>query len=321
MFARLPAPIIGEHVNGILARYCVWEGNRSFRRVIRSVTSSDYELNNKYFWRENFETIWGGYEGILPREQLLASHTAFHFNSRFLPKVLVQDICEAATNQTLSFSGVKNIAYNNVWRWCPICVEQDKLNLGTRYWHVIHQIPTILRCPTHEVKLKYGCTCKGYHLTKLANHPLPPNDKKCPLCHKIIQTDIVGLSDEELWLELLTLEVLKKKPQSRLNKIKNALKVALTLPNSAEKLSKSHRVSLRKYQSVLDYLVLDWHYKNFFEFPNFNHESSTSPFCINLNMLIYSNKYFAPLSYIASLRMFYSQSEVENILLGEHCGL
>lgn len=317
----LPVPIIGEHVNGVLARYCVWEGHTAFRKLIRSVTTKDIQLNNKYFWRENFEAIWRLYGGILSREQLLASHTAFLFNSIFLPEEILQTITRGPLHKSLSFNGVKNIKYNNVWRWCSKCIEEDKLKVGSRYWHVVHQIPTILRCPIHGAKLNYGCACKNFYFNKLANYPLPPRDNICPSCHKIIQTDIVDLSDEELWLESFTLKALKKKPQSRLIDIKKALKSALALPNYEGSLSKADRMLIREYQHALEYLVLDWHYESFFEFPNFENSIYKPPICINLFMLIYSEEFFAPLSYIASLRMFYSQSEVEKILLGESCGL
>ncbi len=182
-------------------------------------------------------------------------------------------------------------------------------------------MPSILRCPVHLIELNYGCVCKVYHLTKLANFVLPPKNDRCPLCNKNIPIHALELSEEELWLESLSIRALTSKAQSRLIEIKIALKRALSLPDNKQHLLKNHRSRLKEFQSALEYLVLDGYYKRYFEFIDYNYDSPIVPHCINLLLLIYSEKYFPPLSYIASLRMFYTQREVENILLGDCRGL
>jgi hypothetical protein len=40
------------------------------------------------------------------------------------------------------------------FRFCPVCVTNDRKELGETYWHRLHQLPGILTCPRHNVFLE-----------------------------------------------------------------------------------------------------------------------------------------------------------------------
>jgi hypothetical protein len=67
--------------------------------------------------------------------------------------------------------------------------------------------------------------------------------------------------------------------------------------------------------------VLDGPYSDYFIFESYNHSNPIAPYCINLGLLIYSEACYPPLSYLAALRIFYKQTEVEKLLFGEADGL
>lgn len=321
MFSGLPAPIPDEHIHSVLARLNTLEGIGDFRNTINAFISSDGQLNNKYCWRSNYEELWEVFDGILSRNQLLAKHTPFYFDSKFLPVALVERIGAKPLFEQKCFKGLKNIKFSHVWRWCPKCVIEDVEREGSRFWHVIHQIPTLLRCPEHKVALEYSCLCGEYKLNKLTKFQLPPKDNICPVCSQLMSFNKIGLEDEQHWLESLTMSLMCLPPASQIESIKAKLRYALNLPASKERLSRHNRQKLKEYQDVLEYLALDGPYAEYFLFESYNHSNPIAPYCINLSLLIYSDACYPPLSYIAALRIFYKQAEVEKILLGEAYGL
>ena len=321
MFCGLPAPISGEHIHSVLARLNTLEGLGDFRNTISAFISNDGQLNNKYCWRSNYEELWVVFDGILTRNQLLEKHTPFYFDSKFLPDALVQRITTGPLSEQKNYKGLKNIKFSHVWRWCPKCVIEDVEREGSRFWHVVHQIPTLLRCPEHKVSLEYSCPCGVFRLNKLAKFHLPPKDNICPVCSQLISFSELNLEDEKYWLESLTMSLLCLPPSSQIQSIKTKLRYALNLPASKESLSRLNRQKLREYQGVLEYLVLDGPYSDYFIFESYNHSNPIAPYCINLGLLIYSEACYPPLSYIAALRIFYKQTEVEKLLFGEADGL
>ena len=38
-------------------------------------------------------------------------------------------------------------------RYCPVCVQEDRLKFGETYWHRLHQILELPVCPIHHCKI------------------------------------------------------------------------------------------------------------------------------------------------------------------------
>lgn len=42
-------------------------------------------------------------------------------------------------------------------RFCPVCISEDRINIGEAFWHRVHQVPGVEVCPVHAVFLEYSC--------------------------------------------------------------------------------------------------------------------------------------------------------------------
>jgi len=45
------------------------------------------------------------------------------------------------------------IGASNLFRFCPLCVAEDRRDYGQAYWHRSHQLPGVWLCPRHDVPL------------------------------------------------------------------------------------------------------------------------------------------------------------------------
>jgi hypothetical protein len=315
MLTDIPEPLPGEHVHSILARFHVLEGKGNFGKTISELLPNDKELNNKFFWRENFEYIWQRYQGILSREPLLREHTSFKFEAKFITTELVGRISESIFIDNIAYSGSKNLHANRVWKWCPECVHENTARYGMRFWHVVHQIPSIVSCQHHNLVLNFGCTNCHFSQHNLKNFELPQRNNKCPLCQQPMQYLEAEINEEREWLQSLTLKLLNSKATSRLCSIKKALKQAIGLPDSEFELSREHRVKIKPYQKEMIHSVVHGEYQYYFDFWSANGERVAIPYSINLIHLMYRDPLYPPLCYLAALRLFYSQLFIEQLLL------
>ncbi|WP_417506496.1 TniQ family protein [Marinomonas gallaica] len=39
------------------------------------------------------------------------------------------------------------------WRFCSKCFEEERQRIGIAYWHTSHQLPSLMYCPEHNVRL------------------------------------------------------------------------------------------------------------------------------------------------------------------------
>jgi hypothetical protein len=315
MLTDIPEPLPGEHVHSILARFHVLEGKGNFGKTISELLPNDKELNNKFFWRENFEYIWQRYQGILSREPLLREHTSFKFDAKFITTELVAGISESIFIDNIAYSGSKNLHANRVWKWCPECVHENTARYGMRFWHVVHQIPSIVSCQHHNLVLNFGCTNCHFSQHSLKNFELPQRNNKCPLCQQPMQYLEAEINEEREWLQSLTLKVLNSKATSRLYSIKKALKQAIDLPDSEFELSREHRAKIKPYQNEMIHSVVHGEYQYYFDFWSANGERVAIPYSINLIHLMYRDLLYPPLCYLAALRLFYSHTFIEQLLL------
>jgi hypothetical protein len=66
------------------------------------------------------------------------------------------------------------------YRLCPECLDDDTKSYGVGHWHVIHQIPAIVRCPRHQIALHDECGNCGIPLGDCRSHTLPGD--RCSVC-------------------------------------------------------------------------------------------------------------------------------------------
>lgn len=69
---------------------------------------------------------------------------------------------------------------NDTRRQCPLCVQEDIANFGTGHWRVIHQVPVIRLCHSHQVALHDRCASCSTSFSENAEIVLP--GEPCPRC-------------------------------------------------------------------------------------------------------------------------------------------
>jgi len=313
---HFPLPIAGEHIHSVLARYHVMLAKEDMPKTLRETLSGDRSLNLKAIWRKNFDQIWSFYDSYIGRNELLGQHTPFWFDAKFLPSGIVNKVISGTLEDNIYFTGLKNIKYQRVWRWCPECVDENTAQHGTRYWHVIHQLPTVICCPKHNLILNYACPSCHFIQLKLTKYELPPRNNKCPMCKGELDYIEAELNNESQWLQSLTLKVLSVRSGNKLIAIKTSLKKAIELPITEFELSRAHRARIKDFQHAMIESVTEGDYKPYFDFWSSNDERVAIPYSINLIHLIYREPLYPPLCYVVALRLFYSQQFVETLLVG-----
>lgn len=74
-------------------------------------------------------------------------------------------------------------------RWCPICADAESGEFGFASWHVLHQLPFVLMCPTHctpLVTVEGRCQCYDREPIELR---LP--GERCHTCQEIKPLEFV----------------------------------------------------------------------------------------------------------------------------------
>src|SRR6266568_589533 len=94
-------------------------------------------------------------------DSIIDQHTHFPLYAYFLPferaLTLRQSLkTNGSTVFNINIAGARRSGFPRLqWlRYCPECVNYDRLTYGECYWHRLHQISWVLVCPTHGVMLE-----------------------------------------------------------------------------------------------------------------------------------------------------------------------
>jgi Tn7-like transposition protein D/TniQ protein len=89
-------------------------------------------------------------------------HTLLPFYGAFFPperlkgirnQMILGDTTSLHWRMGLS-RGEKGISSPHWLRYCPVCVEEDRMQFGECYWHCLHQVPNVELCPLHKTFLE-----------------------------------------------------------------------------------------------------------------------------------------------------------------------
>lgn len=86
-------------------------------------------------------------------------HTLLPFYGAFFPSERLQSIKEqmnSSNPEGLHYGlGIsRGIPIPSWLRYCPGCVEEDRVQFGECYWHRLHQVPGVELCPIHSLLLE-----------------------------------------------------------------------------------------------------------------------------------------------------------------------
>ncbi|MFT4413449.1 TnsD family Tn7-like transposition protein [Bacillus sp. UMB0728] len=160
MMTFFPVPYKDELLYSVLARYHVRSGNVSIKATQKDIYGIDsitaiMDLPSHIF--RIMENLPVGHR--YTSEYLITNHTLYPFYAAFLPVGHAAKVKESMIGDTggsiynrigLMASSVK---FNQYFKFCPKCANEEMYNLGELYWHRIHQIPGVLVCPEHNIPL------------------------------------------------------------------------------------------------------------------------------------------------------------------------
>jgi Tn7-like transposition protein D/TniQ len=94
-------------------------------------------------------------------DQLIDEQTLLPFYAPFMPPERVVKVRESMAEdrggkRTHSLAGAISRGHSRrgTFRYCPVCVAEDRQRYGEAYWHRIHQAPRVVVCPHHAVWLE-----------------------------------------------------------------------------------------------------------------------------------------------------------------------
>lgn len=105
-------------------------------------------------------------------ERMIKAHTLFPFYLPFLPKESADRItCEMIRSSPSGFTitseaGRTTLRHQNWLRFCPLCGDDDRSEVGEYYWHRLHQAPGVQVCPKHAVFLEDSDVRARFQLTQ-----------------------------------------------------------------------------------------------------------------------------------------------------------
>jgi hypothetical protein len=168
----------GEHFWSVIARSLKWSG---FTK--ESIFTTKYELDGSQI---------NPSKGNSKNLALLAQNEAFYSlrnsGSSFPLWLLNFDDIETGI-QELNDNHLIQVRESQVnlstnWRYCPMCIEEDRSRYGTSYWHNEHNLPFVTHCTHHNVSLLHVAGLRS--ISSL----IMPNRLKSPLI------DTPGFSDD-----------------------------------------------------------------------------------------------------------------------------
>ncbi len=131
-------------------------------------------------------------------DHFIDHHTLLPFYGAFFPSERLESIKEQmnSSNPTgLHYGlGMSRVIPISSWlRYCPGCVEEDRVQFGECYWHRLHQVPGVELCPIHSMLLEQsllpmrgdenGC---GLVSAEQAIQLTPPRSAACSPFFKVL---------------------------------------------------------------------------------------------------------------------------------------
>ena len=156
MIKFLPEIYPDEAFYSYLSRCFVRSGYIWNRGIAKEIFDKPTCSIDKYFlnvFTPEFKKLLDEKLGL---KELILNHTIFKYYARFLPldkrKLALQSALknEPFQNRNLPIPQQSNIS---CLRYCPKCVEEDRLKYGEAYIHLVHTIPDIHTCTKHACNL------------------------------------------------------------------------------------------------------------------------------------------------------------------------
>ena len=186
---NLPNIFENEHLYGYVSRLCLLNGILDSNSIQKGIMGCNKALAALPLFKESTHelAIFISDKFSLPLADVFTRHTLLGlFRHNIDPTVLRKVVAKDYSRKTVISLEQTEVYWGKAWRYCPCCVEEDKVQHGTAYWHVEHQLPTSLTCYKHvKTTLEYKCQKCGLVTTNLGCKPIPTAQcEKCGHTHE-----------------------------------------------------------------------------------------------------------------------------------------
>ena len=158
MISYLPEIYPDELVYSWFCRYYVHSGCLTHKIALEDILYKRGNNPSKEFLGHLNPDMQKKIQEILPIETLVLEHTMFPQYARFIP---LESKKKAMYHLAYDFKDVHHLfsiqprrGMERYFKYCPLCVKEDRQKYGETYWHRNHQIRGIQGCYKHNCRLE-----------------------------------------------------------------------------------------------------------------------------------------------------------------------
>lgn len=153
-----PQPYPDETLFSLVSRYHRLTGFRDYRDTLELLFGTPVALPHCTFPRhlQAISSVLFSEKGI---SFVIDNLTIFPYFRPFLPAWQAEKAMSYLVGQqtgaikTLLGMVASQVGAKTLFRFCPACLDVDRLQYGQAYWHRAHQLPGVWLCPSHHLPL------------------------------------------------------------------------------------------------------------------------------------------------------------------------
>lgn len=300
-----PMRLEGEYFYGTLTRWSFMLGTASSKlRLITKCQRTPNPLND-------FDGLWLDFLFQLTGNQ--SNRTALLLESTMLP--LYNSFYGTKGDLDTHLIGDFGVNTENAFRylrWCPLCAQEDKIDIGMSIWKTVHQSPMLLRCIKHDTKL---ISLVGKQFSHSSPSKVELNHCMKSLSSKIDALNYSQLTPFQQWVERLYCDDLFLNHNNLANTIVEVLKQKLDWKDlSRSKKSCPTKIQFSDYKKILFRNVKASGYEDFLVRGERSFKEIRNDNRLSLNEILLNDQRFSPLIYLLAAWTFLDRHELDKLL-------
>ncbi|SHH68329.1 TnsD family Tn7-like transposition protein [Desulfosporosinus lacus] len=156
-----PTPYPDECYYSILCRYFVRSGSAGYKPTVKKLFGNMQCLSTAIFFPMRLDCVerWIPKGTAITRKTIAMNHTMYPYLSMVYSekfrREMVHVLSSKKTQMNIDLYGRQRSwrLWPEYLRYCPHCVCEDKNLYGEPYWHRVHQLPGMVYCTKHRVRL------------------------------------------------------------------------------------------------------------------------------------------------------------------------
>ena len=248
-------------------------------------------------------------EIVTRKADIAHHHSLIPFYQKFYTLCLMGDESNYLPKQSMS---ITNVRY---WRWCPLCVQEDKSRGGVSIWHTNHQNPIVNDCDIHHCRLLSHCRKCHFEVRSVMGGISPPANNKCPYCGQLFTADInEKYSINRLWLDDVSKRLLSSNKMIDLNHVKSLVRNEIGVEEVKLHYPPKEKVLMR--QARLDFYKAchSQGIKSLFKFNTTFTSFNDPPALFSLTKVAYWEQLLPPIVYLLLMKVFLPEHQINKLL-------